>query len=64
MINPSDRQLLYVAKIKNKRLEAQLRLCVAEAQDRLEENEELKKENEKLKKEVNKIYSRFEIIDL
>ena len=57
MINTTDRQLLYVAKIKNKRLEAQLRLCVAEAQDRLEENE-------KLKKEVNKIYSRFEIIDL
>lgn len=58
------RHNLSVAQGKNKELELQLRICVAEAEDRLEENKELKKEIEKLKIEVEKIHSRYEILDI
>ena len=55
---------LSVWEHEKKNLESQLRLCVGEAEDRLEENKELLKEIELLKIEVEKIHSRYEILDL
>ena len=49
---------------EKERLESQLRVCVAEAEDRLEENKSLIKENEELRIEVEKIHSRFDILEL
>ena len=58
------RHNLSVAKEKNKELKTQVRVCADSAEIILNKNKQLEKKVARLTIEVEKIYSRYEILDL